>query len=399
MIRTVVTRSSIFPLAILCFILINFADGRRLHSTDIGKRKGTIKTIESDDGDVIDCVDIYKQPAFDHPLLKNHTIESSSLKINNQVKGEKDYALKELQGWLKFGECPEGTVPIVRTPTKFAKYGPKKTHLKSRYYSKLIQPYNQRNASPSDDGHEYAEVSIFGGPYFGAKANINLWSPDPHGTMSISQIWVASSSDNYDELNTIEAGWVIGTGDPRTRFFIYWTSDGYRSTGCKNFDCPGFVQVSRMVAIGSVLEPISNYDGKQIFINVTIDQHKESGEWWLTFQNEAIGYWPNPIFTRLGNGANSLCWGGEIVNDEPNGHHSETQMGSGHFPDEGYTKSSCFTNVMYKDDSQTFKDADNLTTYVTKPLCYDIKVVNDNTAGQGTHFFYGGPGYSDQCPN
>ncbi|KAM6598795.1 hypothetical protein CsatA_018404 [Cannabis sativa] len=304
------------------------AYGRRLHSTDIGKRKGTIKTIESDDGDVIDCVDIYKQPAFDHPLLKNHTIEASSIKINNKVKGEKDYALKELQGWLKFGECPEGTVPIVRTPT-FAKYGPK-THLKSHYYSKLIQPYNQRNASPSDDGHE---------------------------------------------------------------------SDGYRSTGCKNFDCPGFVQVSRMAAIGSVLEPISNYDGKQIFINVTIEQHKESGEWWLTFQNEAIGYWPNSIFTRLGNGANSLCWGGEIVNDEPNGHHSETQMGSGHFPDEGYTKSSCFTNVMYKDDSQTFKDADNLTTYVTKPLCYDIKVVNDNTAGQGTHFFYGGPGYSDQCPN
>ncbi|KAJ0513884.1 putative neprosin activation peptide [Helianthus annuus] len=27
------------------------------------------------DGDIVDCVDIYKQPAFDHPLLKNHTIQ------------------------------------------------------------------------------------------------------------------------------------------------------------------------------------------------------------------------------------------------------------------------------------------------------------------------------------
>ena len=26
-------------------------------------------------GDIIDCVDIYQQPAFDHPFLKNHAIQ------------------------------------------------------------------------------------------------------------------------------------------------------------------------------------------------------------------------------------------------------------------------------------------------------------------------------------
>jgi len=31
---------------------------------------------ESEDGDIIDCVDIYEQPAFDHPALKNHTIKA-----------------------------------------------------------------------------------------------------------------------------------------------------------------------------------------------------------------------------------------------------------------------------------------------------------------------------------
>ena len=35
--------------------------------------------IQSPDGDIIDCVDINKQPAFDHPLLKNHTIQVTSL--------------------------------------------------------------------------------------------------------------------------------------------------------------------------------------------------------------------------------------------------------------------------------------------------------------------------------
>lgn len=31
--------------------------------------------VQSEDGDIIDCVNIYKQPAFDHPLLKNHKIK------------------------------------------------------------------------------------------------------------------------------------------------------------------------------------------------------------------------------------------------------------------------------------------------------------------------------------
>ena len=32
---------------------------------------------QSPDGDIIDCVHISHQPAFDHPLLKNHTIQVS----------------------------------------------------------------------------------------------------------------------------------------------------------------------------------------------------------------------------------------------------------------------------------------------------------------------------------
>ena len=31
--------------------------------------------LQSKDGDIIDCVDIYKQPAFDHRVLKNHNIQ------------------------------------------------------------------------------------------------------------------------------------------------------------------------------------------------------------------------------------------------------------------------------------------------------------------------------------
>uniref|UniRef100_I1NVP1 Neprosin activation peptide domain-containing protein n=1 Tax=Oryza glaberrima TaxID=4538 RepID=I1NVP1_ORYGL len=37
--------------------------------------KPPLATIQSLDGDIIDCVHISRQPAFDHPLLKNHTIQ------------------------------------------------------------------------------------------------------------------------------------------------------------------------------------------------------------------------------------------------------------------------------------------------------------------------------------
>jgi len=31
--------------------------------------------VQKEDGSTIDCIDIYKQPAFDHPLLKNHKLQ------------------------------------------------------------------------------------------------------------------------------------------------------------------------------------------------------------------------------------------------------------------------------------------------------------------------------------
>ncbi|XP_022637381.1 uncharacterized protein LOC111241785 [Vigna radiata var. radiata] len=37
--------------------------------------KPPLKTIHTKYGDTVDCIDINKQPAFDHPLLKNHKLQ------------------------------------------------------------------------------------------------------------------------------------------------------------------------------------------------------------------------------------------------------------------------------------------------------------------------------------
>lgn len=46
-------------------------------------------------------------------------------------------------------------------------------------------------------------------------------------------------------------------------------------------------------------------------------------------------------------------------------------------------------------ESGAIKDAENVLPNVTNPERYDLQMGNLNNFG--THFFYGGPGYSDKC--
>ncbi|KAK2354637.1 putative carboxyl-terminal peptidase [Trifolium repens] len=76
--------------------------------------KPAVKTIQSRDGDIIDCVLSHEQPAFDHPLLKGQKPldPSKRLKGHNQMDNLSDI----FQLWNLTGEsCPEGTIPIRRT--------------------------------------------------------------------------------------------------------------------------------------------------------------------------------------------------------------------------------------------------------------------------------------------
>ncbi|KAH9713156.1 NEP-interacting protein 1 [Citrus sinensis] len=224
-----------FFLILLSHTLITSVDGRGvdqfMKNRELPMHKGTVKTIESDDGDVIGCVDIRKQPAFNHPLLKNHTVQN----------------------------------PL----TNF-------------------------------------------------------------GELSIAQIWVLAGDGN--ELNSLEAGWMFNNND---------------------------------------------------------------GNWWLQVQDQLVGYWPSSIFTHLAGTSDAISWGGEIVNNQPNGHHTSTQMGSGHFPNEAYGKASYFTKLGYFDEGNNVKDPENLEPFVTRPPCYDLRTGKDNKFG--VFFYFGGPGYSTNC--
>ncbi|KAG2391253.1 uncharacterized protein HKW66_Vig0129860 [Vigna angularis] len=145
-------------------------------------------------GDIVDCIDINKQPAFDHPLLKNHKLQE---KPNFQRPIGK-ISGKKLSGRSMFGfdkhHCYKGTVPILRT-TKENLIREKKL-LNSSIFVKDIS------------GVHLAEIAVSSkfGPYFSIDANNIVYNPTvTKGQMSLSHIWVQNGPINTN--NKISMGW------------------------------------------------------------------------------------------------------------------------------------------------------------------------------------------------
>ncbi|CAL5066522.1 unnamed protein product [Urochloa decumbens] len=379
--------------------------GRKVHRHLKRLNKPAVKSIESPDGDIIDCVHISHQPAFDHPLLKNHTIQfrpayhpeglyddaKSSIGSNNA--GEKPM----LQMWHRNGRCPEGTVPIRRTK----KDDLLRASSARRYGRKRHTVPNPLSVDPnmlSEGGHQHAIAYVEGDKYYGAKATINVWEPkiQQANEFSLSQLWILGGSFGED-LNSIEAGWQVSPdlyGDNNTRLFTYWTSDAYQATGCYNILCSGFIQINSEIAMGASIFPISNYAGSQYDISILI---WKEGNWWMQFGKEyVLGYWPSFLFSYLADSASMIEWGGEVVNSEPDGTHTSTQMGSGHFPEEGFGKASYFKNIQVVDSSNQLSAPKGVGTFTEQSNCYDVQ--NGNNGDWGTYFYYGGPGKNSNCP-
>ncbi|XP_057427491.1 uncharacterized protein LOC130720806 isoform X2 [Lotus japonicus] len=388
--------------------------------------KAPVLTIESPDGDLIDCVHKRKQLAFDHPLLKNHKIQKAPTEMprgmnvtrdeNRNMEGEggKENRPKEAvwQMWHRNGTwCPKGTVPIRRSTVDDV------LRAKSLYeFGKKppgMLPLSRRtaNVSPNDifsnNDHEHAVAYTGLGSdspqeIYGAKASINVWEPSIQvmNEFSLSQIWLLSGFFDGSDLNSIEAGWQVSPqiyGDSRPRLFTYWTSDSYGKTGCYNLLCSGFVQIDSRIAIGTAISPLSSYAGNQYEVTILIWKDPNVGNWWLSYgDNILVGYWPAELFTHLADHATGVEWGGEVVNTRANDEHTSTQMGSGHFAEDGYGKASYFRNIEIVDVTNTLRSVQNITTIAETSNCYNIQT--SYSKEWGTYFYYGGPGKNPQCP-
>ncbi|CAN6823579.1 unnamed protein product [Brassica oleracea var. botrytis] len=370
-----------------------FSDHKEIEVERLLKRlnKHALISIKSEDGDIIDCVPIHSQLAFDHPLLKNHNIQMRPNIIRESTSTYTKNYINVTQAWHKKGICPENTVSIRRIK--------KEDILRSNFienFGKKMTPGILLYGSSSV--HEYAVMNCKKGKYFGTKFAVNIWKPKVQvpNEFSLAQTWLSSGVGT--NLNTIEAGFQVLPslyGDNNLRLFVYWTADNYQKTGCYNTNCPGFVQTSNRITVGGTFKSVSKYDGIQIAVLVMI--WKDGDYWWLQINKELVGYWPAKLFSSLGKGATEVLWGGEIVNEKTGGKHTSTDMGSGHFADEGHRKASYFRNIMTVDKTNTLREPQGVYPTVTNDNCYNIKEGRNGTSW-GFNFFYGGPGLNAKCP-
>ncbi|XP_077228982.1 protein neprosin-like [Tasmannia lanceolata] len=397
---------------------LNYTNQRQVGSLRLARiqshldniNKPGVKTIESPDGDIIDCVPRHRQPALDHPLLKHHKIQrvpprrprlGKTQELRNYNKT--DQGLRGAwQTWHQSGGCPKGTIPVRRSSLNDVLRAKSLYHYGKKQRSLPLARSSEAPDVVSGNGHEHA-IAYTGASQevYGAKATINVWDPSIQvvNEFSLSQIWILSGSFDGSDLNSIEAGWQVSPelyGDSRPRLFTYWTSDAYEATGCYNLLCAGFVQTHNRIAIGAAISPVSSFSGNQFDITLLIWKDPKLGNWWLGFgDNTLIGYWPTEIFTHLGDHASMVEWGGEVVNTRSNGEHTSTQMGSGHFAEAGFGQSSYFRNLEIVDSDNSLSSVESISTLAENTNCYNIK--NSYNNEWGTYFYYGGPGNNPEC--
>ena len=135
----------------------------------------------------------------------------------------------------------------------------------------------------------------------------------------------------------------------------------------------------------------------KVYLSLYFVQDPRNGNWWLEYGlGNPIGYWPSSLFTTLKDNATNVQFGGEIVNTMSTGVHTSTQMGSGHFAEEGYGKASYFRNMQVVGSDDILMPLSNLQFTAEQPNCYNIQGRVDDK--WGNHFYYGGPGRNVKCP-
>ncbi|XP_034707172.1 uncharacterized protein LOC117930645 [Vitis riparia] len=331
--------------------------------------KPPVKSIQTQDGSTVDCIDINKQLAFDHPLLQNHTIQMEPSSLPKGMKPASDLPIEPVK--FETVQCPHGTVPVRRTR--------KKDLIAAKTLS------TSYGAPSNEGGYHFSTVKTFRDRptnFYGARSFIEIWKPNVSADQfSSSEMWIRNADS--DRLNSIQLGiFVIPSlySDDKPRLTSSWTADGHQKTGCFNLLCPGFVQITRqyyMALCGFSMEDPA------------------SGNWWFIVRNSEgvvnFGYWPGSLFNNLADHATELEFGGQVYSP-PN--QPSPQMGSGHFYPKNAFKTASVSNIAFVDGSNVLTEPENISMVLTpnKPNCYYANYCEfwDDVFRYNTMF--GGPG-------
>jgi hypothetical protein len=288
---------------------------------------------------------------------------------------------------------PEGTVPILRSDGKHrpTKSGPPMDK-KSRIMPRQNQ-YQHWHTSTAEEATSY-----------GTSASLSMFEAyvEYSGDFSLLQGALIRKVTNYG-YQTLEAGWINYPDQvQRPHLFTFFNTGNYGFgdyIGGWNTDYKGWVQTDNTYYPGMELNPLSVRGGEQHDFQIQYKLHEKN--WWFAVNGTWIGYYPGSLFTKDGRSASETLesradqvnWYGEIY--QTGDPETTSDMGSGHFADEGYGKAAYIRNMKIFDtkDSNNTRDYDGSWQVVVEdPKRYSLDTHFKSGEEWGSYFYIGGPG-------
>ncbi|CAK7329431.1 unnamed protein product [Dovyalis caffra] len=321
--------------------------------------KPSVKTIKTIHGDVYNCVDFYQQPAFDHPLLKNHTfdfkIPHSSYPSKKRDEFEDDSNLFDPSKiWLNGEGCPVGTVPI----KKITKNDLFRAKLASEMYASKLNPQ-----SVETPGLHLAVLRTKADPnkkYYGARM-----------FTIAEEVKLQNSQSSYSRLKMkndadyIEAGWMVNP-------LVY--KDNKTRISCK-------------IPLDLVFSPTETKARPAVKFMINRDA---PGNWnlYIGTGEALVGFWDYRIFEAgLNNFATYIDWGGQVYGPPS---LPSAPMGRGVKVSGNEATDSFDYQIEYALET-SYCIADNVEAFSDIPA-YDAWDAGIRKGWIGHQFFYGGPG-------
>lgn len=348
-------------------------------------------------GRLFDCVDRDRQPGLRRP-------DGSFAPIAAPPPAPRDVsratsAAAEQLAVTEAVPCPVGSVPTMHLDLEtLTRFGSLRAFF-ARGPQGLASPLKEGDTqgfAGSTALHQYAGVKQTAANW-GGDAVFNLWDPYTARAdeFSLSQIGVTRGTGS--DQQTLEAGWQEYRnlyGDWEPHLFIYSTRDGYGATGCYNNSCGDFVQVAAAPVPGVGFTTFSTQNGPQFAIQLRWQRDDANDNWWLVYGTTWVGYYPGTLFDAAGvrDQASQVQYFGEIINDDPSGAHTATDMGSGGNPTRGSQQVAYTRTMRTISTANVWQPASTAFEFRTDSDCYDVELLS--SAGVFANYYYfGGEGY------
>ncbi|NGO14916.1 neprosin family prolyl endopeptidase [Streptomyces sp. HC44] len=303
---------------------------------------------------------------------------------------------------------PRGTVPLVRLATEqITPVGSLNDWLAKGPVGRIAAPpgFGRDILAPAAavvHKYGYSNQSV---TCYGTSGNINAWHSfvEYNNEFSLGQLALARGSGTGQQ--TLEVGHQVYKdlyGDWVPHLFTYYTTNGYTQSGDNkggyNENVKGWVQYSSTVHPGALSSPLSSFGGTQYQMGLKVQLWQ--GNWWVQVNGAWIGYYPASLYatTGLRSQASSVSWYGEVVDSGSDPATTRTDMGSGHWPYEGFGYCAYMNNLQYQSGTDGTMTRYSGSTWASNPNCYTVEGHFADTGSWQSYQWWGGSGRNSQCP-